>query len=134
MFSRQRPVSTRTPDPDLSHFRATYEALHGRPLQRCSDAQWREERRNLKRLRALVPDDEERRAFLEGYARLTEPFVVDHGHLLRYALVEWRYHKLLHAAQAGVAAERSVVPYVPPVPRGPSKRTVAWFAARGVRL
>lgn len=89
-------------DRDLQVFRDAYEEAQGRPLRRASLQQWREEGRHLRRLRVLLPDEVERHAFLRAWADETDPYVVQQGHLMRHALLEWRFHKLVLKAERAV--------------------------------
>jgi len=93
-------------DRDLAYFRGRYEAVRGEKLMR---ANWGQEAHDMKRLRDAVPDETLRHALIDVWVEDTSPFVVERGHLLRYALLEWRFQQLLREAQARVLAQAAPV-------------------------
>lgn len=99
---KKRKVRTVTDlDRDLAYFRGRYEAVRGERLVR---ANWAQEAHDMKRLRDAVPDETLRHALIDIWVEDTSPFVVERGHLLRYALLEWRFQQLIREAQARVQA------------------------------
>lgn len=128
MFTaRRRPRQPRPPsdlDRDLQTFRDAYVAHQQRPFRRASQQQWREDARHLKRLQTLVPDAETRHAFLNLYAADTDPFIVTSGHLLRHALLEWRFQRLVYRAEQAVA-DHAYLASLTPAPQDEAR-----FAAR----
>lgn len=104
---KSRPVTDL--DRDLAYFRGRYHAVRGEALVR---ANWALEAHDMKRLREAIPDETLRHAFIDIWVEDTSPFVVERGHLLRYALLEWRFQQLIREAQARVVAQQC--------PRGPA--------------
>jgi hypothetical protein len=123
-----RPPST--VDLDLTYFRSTYEAHHGHPLVRATARSWIEDRKHLKRLAEVLPDQATRHAFLAAYAEDTNPFVIEHGHLLRYAMQEWRFQQLKRAAERAVDIVVREAALTRPAPSEPTPEERARIHAR----
>lgn len=121
---RRKPRVPTLLDRDFAYFQDRFITVRREPLLRVSRA---DDYRSLKRLQALVPDEAVRHALLDLWVEDTAPFVVAHGHLLRYALVEWRFLPLLKQAEARVAAQR---PVARPVDTGPAQGAKDALAAR----